>query len=150
MSRAVGNRLPRAVAPVLPHCRQEADFKLKTPFDSHMLPNAIENKPRHAVLMVWIFACQPPRSSRGQKWREGGVQMRHIILFSIAAVVLAGVAAWVVTSIQSPKTPPVRSRSRRRQKICPLRSGLIGICGQITWINKPLNARSSKSNLRSA
>jgi hypothetical protein len=33
--------------------------------------------------------------------------MRHIILFSIAAVALAGVAAWVVTSIQSPKTPTV-------------------------------------------
>ena len=31
--------------------------------------------------------------------------MRHIILFSIAAVVLAGVAAWFVTAIQSPKTP---------------------------------------------
>ena len=33
--------------------------------------------------------------------------MRHIILFSIAAVVLTGVAAWFVTAIQSPKTPTV-------------------------------------------
>ena len=33
--------------------------------------------------------------------------MRHIILFSIAAVVLAGVAAWVVISIQSQRTPTV-------------------------------------------
>jgi hypothetical protein len=33
--------------------------------------------------------------------------MQHIILFSIAGVVLAGVAAWVVTSIDSPKPPIV-------------------------------------------
>jgi hypothetical protein len=36
--------------------------------------------------------------------------MRHIILFSIAAVVLTGAAAWIVTSIQSPKSPPVLSQ----------------------------------------
>ena len=33
--------------------------------------------------------------------------MRHVILFSIAGVVLAGVAAWVVTAIDPPKPPPV-------------------------------------------
>jgi hypothetical protein len=43
----------------------------------------------------------PPRTAR--------VQMRHIIVFSIAGVVLAAVAASVVTSIDSPK-PPIISQ----------------------------------------
>jgi hypothetical protein len=87
------------------HCHQGADFELKTPLDSYMLLNAIEEQKRATPL--WIFACQPPRGDRDQKMAGGSVQMRHIILFSIAAVVLAGVAAWVVTSIQSQRTPTV-------------------------------------------
>jgi hypothetical protein len=60
-----------------------------------MLLNAIEEQKR-----------QPPLESRSRNARRS-VQMRHIILFSIAGVVLAGVVAWVVTSIQSPKIPTV-------------------------------------------
>jgi hypothetical protein len=49
-----------------------------------MLLNAIEEQKRATPL--WIFACQPPRGDRDQKMAGGSVQMRHIILFSIAAV----------------------------------------------------------------
>jgi hypothetical protein len=74
-----GSRLPRAVAPVFPHCRQEADFKLKTPLDSHMLPNASENEPRHAALHGVDICLPASRQKSRSKSRESSNASYYLI-----------------------------------------------------------------------
>jgi hypothetical protein len=71
--------LPRAVAPVFPHCRQEADFKLKTPLDSHMLPNASENEPRHAALHGVDICLPASRQKSRSKSRESSNAPYYLI-----------------------------------------------------------------------
>jgi hypothetical protein len=63
--------------------------------------------------------------------------MRKVSLFGIAiTMMLAGIAAWANSSHSAVKAAiapkSTRPRSRRTQRICPVRSRSIRSCGQIT------------------
>src|SRR4029077_13593925 len=114
-----------------------ADFELKTPLDSYMLLNAIEGQKRAPRRSGYLPASLHVAIAI-KKWREGAFKC---VILSYSAL-----PPWCSPVLRRGSSPQfslkepqlsrssTRSPSRRMQRIYPLSSGSIGICGRITWI----------------